>query len=125
MGTTFEPHREKTGLRGFRPGLTHLTKLYKHRRWLEAGNFAFKKERICTVCVAKTKALISCAVTAQLICAFVFAKVKLRFSHDAAHLLMCKLFQYRYLLTVVPNIIAFICIGCSQPCYWITGVVID
>ena len=35
-------------------------------------------------CVAKTKALISCAVTAQLICAFVFAKT--RFSHDAAHM---------------------------------------
>ena len=30
----------------------------------------------CTVYVAKTKALISCAVTAQLICAFIFAYVK-------------------------------------------------
>ena len=29
--------------------------------------------------VAKTKALISCAVTAQLICVFVFAYVKSRF----------------------------------------------
>ena len=38
--------------------------------------------------VAKTKALISCAVTAQLICAFVFAKAKIWFSHDAAHLIM-------------------------------------
>ena len=35
--------------------------------------------------VAKTKALISCAVTAQLICAFVFAYAKSRFSHDATH----------------------------------------
>ena len=32
-----EPHCEKTGLRGFRPGLTQ-TGLYSHRRWLEAGN---------------------------------------------------------------------------------------
>ena len=38
----FEPRCEKTGLRGFRPGPT-LTGLYNHRRWLEAGNFAFRK----------------------------------------------------------------------------------
>ena len=38
----------------------------------------------CTIYVAKTKALISCAVTAQLICAFGFAYAKRRFSHDAA-----------------------------------------
>ena len=35
--------------------------------------------------VAKIKTLISCAVIAQLICAFVFAYVKSRISHDAAH----------------------------------------
>ena len=35
----------------------------------------------------KTKALISCAVTAQMICTFVFAYAKGRFSHDAAHFL--------------------------------------
>ena len=29
------PRSEKTGLRGFRPGLTQ-TGLYSHRRWLEA-----------------------------------------------------------------------------------------
>ena len=33
--------------------------------------------------VAKTKALISFAVTAKLICVFVFAYAKLWFSHDA------------------------------------------
>ena len=32
----------------------------------------YKKKRDCTIHVAKTKALISCAVTAQMICAFVF-----------------------------------------------------
>ena len=37
-----------------------------------------------TISVAKTKALISCAVTAQLICTFVFAKAKIRLSHDEA-----------------------------------------
>ena len=34
------------------------------------------------MCVAKTKALISCAVTAQLICIFDFAKAKIQFSRD-------------------------------------------
>ena len=38
----------------------------------------------CTICAAKTKALIRCAGTAQLICVFVFAYAKDRFSHDAA-----------------------------------------
>ena len=37
-------------------------------------NFRLKKKRNCTICAAKTKMLISCAVyTAQLICVFVFA----------------------------------------------------
>ena len=35
--------------------------------------------------VAKTKALISCVVTMQLIGAFVFTFAKSRFSHDVAH----------------------------------------
>ena len=38
----FEPVRDKTNNLGFRPGLTQ-TGLYKHRRWLEAGNFGFRK----------------------------------------------------------------------------------
>ena len=38
----------------------------------------------CTIRVAKTKALISFAVTAKLICVFVFAFAKSRFSHDEA-----------------------------------------
>ena len=41
--------------------------------------------RDCTV--AETKALISCAVATQLICAFVFAFLKNRFYHAAAQLL--------------------------------------
>ena len=40
----------------------------------------------CTSYVAKTKALISFAVTARLICVFVFAYAKSRFSHNEAHL---------------------------------------
>ena len=40
----------------------------------------------CTSYVAKTKALISFAVTAKLICVFVFAYAKSQFSHDEAHM---------------------------------------
>ena len=36
--------------------------------------------------MAKTKALISFAVTAKLICVFVFAYAKIRFSHNEAHM---------------------------------------
>ena len=37
----YEPRCEKTGLQGFRPGLTQ-TGLFNHRRWLEALNFGFR-----------------------------------------------------------------------------------
>ena len=45
--------------------------------------------------VAKTNALISFAVTAKLICVFVFAYAKSRFSHDAAYFISngCKSYQ--------------------------------
>ena len=48
-------------------------------------NFGFRKKRNCTIYGAKTKALISFAATAQLICAFDFAYAKIRFSHGVAH----------------------------------------
>ena len=50
----------------------------------QGRNFGFKKKYYCNIRGAKTKALISCAVTAQLICAFVFAKAKFYVSHDAS-----------------------------------------
>ena len=71
----YEPRCEKIGLRGFRPGLTQI-RLYNDTRWLETGNFIFRKKKDCTICVAKTKVLISCTDTAQLICVFVFANAK-------------------------------------------------
>ena len=56
-----------------------------------ALNFGCKKKLGCTISVAKTKVLISCGVTAQLICAFVFALAKIWFSHDAAQIqIVCK-----------------------------------
>ena len=84
-GHMIEPRCEKTGLRGFRPGPTQ-TGLYSYRRWLKAWNFGFRKWRDCTIRVAKTKALISFAVTAKLICVFVFEYAKSRFSRDAAQM---------------------------------------
>ena len=80
-GEINEPQREKTGLRGFRSGLTK-TGQYSFRKRQEG----FKKKRNCTIRVAKTKVLISFAVTAKLVCAFAFAYAKIRFSHDAAQI---------------------------------------
>ena len=51
---------------------------------MEALNFGFRKKRDCTIYIAKTKALISFAITAKLICVFVFAYAKSRFSRDEA-----------------------------------------
>ena len=50
---------------GIRPGSTQ-TGLYSHRRGLEAWNSGFRKNRNYTIRVAKTKALIRCALTAHL-----------------------------------------------------------
>ena len=83
---TYEPGCEKTGLRSFRPGTTQ-TGLYSNRKWLEARNFEYRKYRDCIMDKAKTKALISFAITAKLICVFVFAYANIRFSHNKAHML--------------------------------------
>ena len=79
---------EKNQQCGFRTGPTQ-TELYKHRRWLEAGNFGFRKSRNYIIHVAKTKALISYAVTAKLICASVFAYANCWSSHDLALIGIC------------------------------------
>ena len=71
---------------GLRTGPTQ-TELYKHRRWLEAGNFGFKKKRNYTIPVAKTNVLISCAVTAHLICVFVFAYADFFFIWSGSYIL--------------------------------------
>ena len=70
-----ELHGKKTCLRlAFQPGdRVTQTELYSCRKWLEVLNFGFWNKRICTIYVVKTKTLISCIVTAQLICDFVFA----------------------------------------------------
>ena len=57
-----------------------------HTKELEAWNFGFKYKRNCTIRVAKTKALISFAVIAKLICASVFAYADCWFSHEVAQI---------------------------------------
>ena len=54
-------------------------------RRLEAQNYGLKKK---TISVAKTKVLICCAPTAQLICASVFTYEYCWFSPAAAHILL-------------------------------------
>ena len=56
--------------------------------------------RDCTIRVAKTKALISFAVTAKLICVFVFAYAKWWFCQNEAHIawlsVSALLFRFHY-----------------------------
>ena len=56
------------------------------KKGLRNLKFWIKKKKDCTIPIAKTKVLISCAVTAQLICAFVFALAKIWLSHGGAQL---------------------------------------
>ena len=74
----------KTNVLGFSTRSDINPGLCSHRRWLETWNLGFWKMRDCTIHVAKTKALIRFAVTAKLICVFVFAFAKRLFSYDAA-----------------------------------------
>ena len=56
----------------------------------QARSLKFRTQRKCSIRVAKTKALISFAVTAKLICVFVFAYADCWFSHEddeAAHIM--------------------------------------
>ena len=64
--------------------LVTQTGLYSNRTWLETSNLGLRKKRNCSVLVyvanctiymyvAKIKTQISCAITGQLICIFVFA----------------------------------------------------
>ena len=62
------------------------TELYMHRRWREAQKLGFRKKWVCVIRVAKTKALISYALTMKLICAFVFTYAKFWVSRDMAHM---------------------------------------
>ena len=58
----------------------------------------------CTIRVAKTKALISFAVTTKLICVFVFANAKSRFSQDEAHFIVVLNFKETIFMTISLNL---------------------
>ena len=47
----------------------------------------------CIIHETKTKVLISCAVTVQLICVFVFAYAKSWVSHNEAHIIVVKILE--------------------------------
>ena len=64
-----------------KPGCTALEDGWR----LEISDFE-SRGIVLSIYVAKTMALISFAVTAKLICVFVFAYAKCWFSHDAAHM---------------------------------------
>ena len=55
---------------------------------LEISDLGSRGIVVCTsIYIVKTNALISCTVTMHLICPFVFAYAKRKFSHDPAHIL--------------------------------------
>ena len=66
-----------------------------------ARDLKFRFRKYVFLAYTKTKALISFAVTAQLICVFVFAYAKSRFSHDRAHMIGCKMPQNLVLFSLL------------------------
>ena len=68
------------------PTRSHTNRAVQPQKMARDLKFRFRKQRDCTIRVAKTKSLISFAVTAKLICVFVFAYAKIRFSHVAAQI---------------------------------------
>ena len=85
---------------GFRPGPTQ-TRLYNHRRWQKVAISDIDRRGIVLSVWRKQRLLISFAVTAKLICIFVFAYAKSQFSHDVVHILDI-LFKF---LILISNII--------------------
>ena len=57
----------------------------RHKMFFTVTEVAFRKYRNCTIRVGKTKVLISFAVTAKLICAFVLASACCWFSYGMTH----------------------------------------
>ena len=68
------------------PNRSDTNQAVQSQKMARSLNFGVKERRNCIIRVAKTKALISFAVTAKLICAFVFAYADCWFSHVMAHL---------------------------------------
>ena len=72
-------------------------------------------KELYSIYVAKIKMLYSCEVTAQVICIFVFAYAKNRFTHDLAHFAIRSgviLIAGALLILLVPFLLAFVFICC-------------
>ena len=83
----FEPRLKETGVQMF-PTRFDTNRAVQSWKKIRSLKFRIKEEvQVCTIAVAKTKAQISCAVTAQLICAFVFAYACCWFSYAAVHII--------------------------------------
>ena len=65
--------------------MSDTNRAVQSKKMVRGLRFVFKKKGDCTIRVAKTKALISFAVTAKLICAIVFAQAFCWFSCAVAH----------------------------------------
>ena len=107
-----EPLHEKTNNLGFQSGPTK-TELYMHRRWLEICDIESSVLTNCCIRVAKTKALISFAVTAKLICAFVFAYADCLFSQAVAHLFYCYVYRFLEVFRFYLNILRILKAACK------------
>ena len=75
----YEPRHMKKKTAMWFPTRCDTNQAVQAQKMLETGIFGFRKQRNINIRVAKIKAVISFAVTAKLICAFVFAKAKIRF----------------------------------------------
>ena len=73
------------------PNRSDTNQVVQAQNMVRDGHFGFRNQRNCTIRVAKTKALISFAVTAKLIYVFVFAYIQIvgfqRLSHYAAQII--------------------------------------
>ena len=67
----------------------------------KARDLKFRFRKYVLFAYAKTQALISFTVTAQLICVFVFAYAKSRFSHDRAHMMGSEMPQHLVLFCLI------------------------
>ena len=78
---SFEPRHEKTCHRGFRPGPTQTKLCVQSQKMTSGLKFRIQKVKGLYYLCRKTKgrALISCAITAQVVCIFVFAYAKTRY----------------------------------------------
>ena len=100
----FEPRSEKTGSSGF-PTRSNTNRAVQPQKMARGLKFRIKvEESVYYPYIAKTKALISCAGTAQLICVSVFAYAKSRFSHNEAHFIFivsCSLGKHKMRLICI------------------------